>query len=278
MDTVLTAVAAIALAVAAAMGVMLAKLVREERRRSEARVQALTEMTAERVASPPARAPRAEFVTVAPSRAEDAVIRPSAALAEVELFAERERSSPWGTRFAVIGALAAIVVLVGIVVASRSDERPAETPTATAATVAQPAPLELLSLRYEQQGDRMVITGLVRNPSGAAVLAHVTATAFLFGSDGTFLASGRAPLDYTTLAAGDESPFVISVPVSGTVARYRVGFRGEDGRVLAHVDRRAMGTLAERSSRTTTGRSFAATDRSRASTASAHALSADRGQ
>jgi hypothetical protein len=122
----------------------------------------------------------------------------------------------------------------------------------------------------------MVITGLVRNPSGAAVLAHVTATAFLFGSDGTFLASGRAPLDYTTLAAGDESPFVISVPVSGTVARYRVGFRGEDGKVLAHVDRRAIGTLAERNPRTTTGRPFVATDRSPASTDSAHALSADR--
>ena len=55
---------------------------------------------------------------------------------------------------------------------------------------------------------------------------------------------GRAPLDFATLAPGDESPFVLGVPVSGTVARYRVGFRSEDGRVIAHIDRRAAGTLA----------------------------------
>ena len=32
--------------------------------------------------------------------------------------------------------------------------------------------------------------------------------------------------------------FVISVPVTAPVARYRVGFRGEDGRIIGHVDRR----------------------------------------
>ncbi len=251
MDAVLTAVTAVSLAIAAATSVMLAKLAREERRRSEARVEALTEMAAEPVAAPRATTPRSQPAAAASLRALDAAIRPAAAPAELqELFAGPERPSPWGARLAVIGGLGAIVMLVGIVVASRPDGRPAETGTATvAAAPAQPAPLELLSLRYEQQNDRMVITGLVRNPAGSAGLAHVTATAFLFGSDGTFLASGRAPLDYTTLAAGDESPFVITVPVSATVARYRVGFRGEDGRVLAHVDRRAVGTLAVRDSR-----------------------------
>ena len=37
---------------------------------------------------------------------------------------------------------------------------------------------------------------------------------------------------------------MVSVPVSGTVARYRVGFRTADGSVIAHVDRRADGTAA----------------------------------
>jgi hypothetical protein len=32
--------------------------------------------------------------------------------------------------------------------------------------------------------------------------------------------------------------------VKGEVARYRVGFRGEDGRVIAHVDRRTGGAIA----------------------------------
>jgi hypothetical protein len=72
----------------------------------------------------------------------------------------------------------------------------------------------------------------------------VTATAFLFGGDGTFLTSGRAPLDFTTLRAGEESPFVINVPVTGAVARYRVSFRDQTGRVIGHIDRRNNGAVA----------------------------------
>jgi hypothetical protein len=88
------------------------------------------------------------------------------------------------------------------------------------------------------------ITGLVQNPRQGAPLTRITATAMLFGSDGTFLASGRAPLDFSTLRPGDESGFVITVPVSAPVARYRVGFRAEDGRIIGHVDRRLTGTIA----------------------------------
>ena len=66
----------------------------------------------------------------------------------------------------------------------------------------------------------------------------------LFDSDGTFLASGRAPLDFTVLRPGDESGFVITVPVKAPVARYRVGFRNEDGHVIGHIDRRTAATLA----------------------------------
>jgi len=32
--------------------------------------------------------------------------------------------------------------------------------------------------------------------------------------------------------------------VSETVARYRIGFRSEDGRVIAHVDKRQQGPIA----------------------------------
>ena len=48
----------------------------------------------------------------------------------------------------------------------------------------------------------------------------------------------------TSLAPGDDSPFVVSVPVTAAVARYRIGFRGEDGRVIAHVDKRQQGPVA----------------------------------
>ena len=56
-----------------------------------------------------------------------------------------------------------------------------------------------------------------------------------------------APLDFTVLRPGDESPFLISVPVQRPVARYRVGFRDEEGRIIGHVDRRAGGTIARSS-------------------------------
>jgi hypothetical protein len=48
----------------------------------------------------------------------------------------------------------------------------------------------------------------------------------------------------TALAPGDESPFVVAVPVTEAVARYRIGFRGEDGRVIAHIDKRQMAPVA----------------------------------
>ncbi len=104
--------------------------------------------------------------------------------------------------------------------------------------------LELLSLKQTQGTDALTITGLVQNPRDGAVLSNVKATALLFAADGTFLASGGAALDFTVLRPGDESGFVINVPVTGTVARYRVGFRGEDGHVIGHIDRRTASTMA----------------------------------
>ena len=69
----------------------------------------------------------------------------------------------------------------------------------------------------------------MQNPRGGGALSRVTVTAYAFDDKGSFLASGRAPIDVAALAPGDESPFVVSIPVTETVARYRIGFRGEDG-------------------------------------------------
>ena len=84
----------------------------------------------------------------------------------------------------------------------------------------------------------------MQNPRSGAPLSRVTVTAFAFDDKGAFLASGRALIDVTALSPGDESPFVVSVPVTETVARYRIGFRGEDGRVIAHVDKRQQAAVA----------------------------------
>jgi hypothetical protein len=111
---------------------------------------------------------------------------------------------------------------------------------------AESVPLELVALRHSRDAQSLTISGLVENPKTGASQSRLVATAFVFGPDGAFLTSSRAPIDISTLAPGDESPFVVTVPVSGEVSRYRIGFRTEDGRVVAHVDKRTPDTLASK--------------------------------
>jgi hypothetical protein len=283
MDTVLISVTLVALTLAGAMGALVAKLLREERKRSDARVAVLSELAAEptlarsvswtvrqapagavrirrepesreqpqaRRPEPPIHERERQTREREPQGRErerlinDLEIRPAAA----DIFAEPERSSPWGRRFAVIGLLVLFGGAVLFTVALRRvgpEVSTAKTVTPPGATSAAVAPLELVSLRHTQEGGTLTITGLVQNPKTGAAVSRLTATAVVFAPDGTFLAGGKAPLDYTSLAAGDESPFVVTVPVRGSVARYRVGFRAEDGSVVAHVDRRT-GDVARR--------------------------------
>ena len=314
MEPILIVVTALALALAAAMAVVVVTMLRHERARSDARIEALSALAGEtgpttaepsrasthfaaeqlaqwREAARPSResAPTVQAVHPSPrfvaaptavretpsstiDDVDDFEIRPAFArdsdescLAEAaptwtatadavagvgDLFAEPERSSPWANRLVAIGCLGAIVLAIGIALTtfgSRSEVGSETAATAAAAsTKPDVAPLELLSLRHTQEADRIVITGLVQNPRTAAPVAHVAATVFVFGPAGAFLSSNQAPLDYTTLTPGGESKFVVSVPVTGQVSRYRVGFRTEDGHVLPHVDKRAPDALAQK--------------------------------
>jgi hypothetical protein len=286
MDMVLVLVTALSLAIAIAMGVVVVGMLREDRRRSEARVAALMEMADRRpdvqradaqranvqradVARseiPRSEAPRSDVARthVAPSHiARPHVTRPHVArgpadAADVELrrpevvsvagvgdlFAEPDRSSPWTSRLAV-AAMLALVVGGGGYLFLRGGGAPARAEgTNAAAAPSATAPLELVSLSHTQQPASLTVSGLVQNPAAGGVRTRVVATAFVFGDDGAFLGSGRAPLDFTTLSPGDESPFVVTVPVSGRVARYRIGFRTEDGSVIAHVDKRQADAVA----------------------------------
>jgi hypothetical protein len=264
MDTLLIAVTAISLAMAAGMAIVVVKLAGDERRRSEARVAALTAMSVTPEPRPQRSAESAPAGAVTrplpiaqataarvhtQPRLDDLEIRRAepGVPGHAELFAERDQPSPWGRRVAVIGALATVVAAIGFAIASSSDGKPATAPARSAlqtAAAAEPVPLELVSLRHLQQAQSLTVTGLVQNPRTGAPLSRVVVTAFAFGPDGTFLSSSRAPLDFTTLAPGDESPFVVTVPVTGVVSRYRIGFRAEDGGVIAHVDKRVPEALA----------------------------------
>jgi len=250
MDTTLVTVTLLSMAMAAALSVIVWRMLRDERQRSEARVLALTA-----AARPPSAAPRAGRVEPRTAHL-DLTIRETpapAGPAAAAMFVERHVESPWGHRFAVMGGLGLVAASVILFSLMQNDRNAARRGPGAASAAAAPQPvaspaavagLELLSLRDGRQSGSLSITGLVQNPRGGATLSRVTVTAYAFDDKGAFLASGRALLEVTTLAPGDESPFVVSVPVTETVARYRIGFRGEDGRVIAHVDKRQQAPVA----------------------------------
>jgi hypothetical protein len=242
MDTTLVTVTVLSMGMAAALSVIVWRLLRDERRRSEARVAALAAA---------ARTPaiRTEPSHDLPLRGDGPARADAGPIATSPLFVDPVRTSPWGSRLAVMAclALAVTTVLLLILMATaprRGVEAASAAPAGAAAQMANDAGLELMSLRDAHQNGTLTITGLVHNPRSAPILSRVTVTAYAFDDKGAFLASGRALLDVTTLAPGDDSPFVVTVPVGDGVARYRIGFRAEDGRVIGHVDRRQQGPIA----------------------------------
>jgi hypothetical protein len=261
MESVLIVVTLVSLCMTIALAVILVRLVRDERRRSDARVAVLREMAEAAVERQPTERAQPSAISYqrsAKSGSTDVLRQPADldldyshdnTVLGTELFIRPEPSTAWPRRLAIVGILVLVVAAVGLAVRSRLGSTAPTTSVATAATTGsasgqQTALLELLSLKQTQDTGALTITGLVQNPRDGAVLSKISATALVFSADGTFLASGRAPLDYTVLRPGDESGFVISVPVSAPVARYRVGFRSEDGRVIGHIDRRTATTMA----------------------------------
>jgi hypothetical protein len=225
MDLVLVTITAISLFLAIALGLIVFKLLREERLRSEARVALLTSAVGER----PVRTHR----EAAPQPAS----RVPPSVASGELFVVAEDESPWRQRFGAALAVGALMVLVGYGltwIGSSSSSAARE-------TAATEAPLELVSLQHAFEGGTFAISGTVLNPRHGAPVAQPSVTASLFAPDGSLLATQQSALDYATLAPGDESGFVIKIPMKGAVSRYRVGFRRPDGSVIAHVDRRTDG-------------------------------------
>ena len=231
MDTTLVTVTVLSMGMASALSAIVWRMLRLERQRSNARVAALAALAAE--ASEKDRPARIEHDP--PARGE-----PLRSLAGPVMFGESERHSPWSVRFAVMTAMA--LVVSSIVLFSLAARAPgAATRSAGAAVKAE---LELLSLHDARQADSLTITGLVQNPRTGAPLSRVAVTAYTFDGSGSFLASGRALIDVTALAPGGESHFTVTVPAGNSVARYRVGFRDEAGRVIAHVDRRQPAPVA----------------------------------
>jgi hypothetical protein len=234
MDLVLVSIAAISLVLAIAMGLIVLKLQREERERSDARVALLAAAVGD---DPVPHVQDSDTVTFAEPAGGQAVV-------SGDLFAVPEAESPWLRRLGVAAAVALIVTSVGYGLTELGSA------ARTQATTIQAAPLELVALQHTQDADTLTISGAVSNPPAGATVTHIAVAVQLFGSDGTLLATGRAPLDYATLAPGDESGFVIKVRAQDAVRRYRVGFRRPDGSIVGHVDRRRDGSAARNTGRT----------------------------
>ena len=139
-----------------------------------------------------------------------------------------------GTRYAGVAIVGACVVAATAGLTVFASRAPARAPVKPAAV---DAPLELMSLEHERDGERLIVRGIIRNPATAAERDGLSATVLIFGQDGTLISTGRAQVPAARLNAGATTPFVVTIPDAGGVERFRISFR-TDTRVEPHVDRR----------------------------------------
>jgi hypothetical protein len=212
MNVFLLAVAIVSVVAAVVSSTIAWRVTRDERRRSDARVAALSSAIYD-----------------------DGPPSPSASAALFE-----EATPEPSDSFRIVATIAAcvIVVVTGMTfVTARSAARPGS-PVASAGATAD-APLELLALEHDRDGDRLIVRGLVRNPVNGTERRGLSAVVMLYGRDGRYIASGRAAVPLASLAAGETTPFVVSVASADDVERFRLSFR-TGARVELHVDRRGQ--------------------------------------
>lgn len=147
-----------------------------------------------------------------------------------------------GVPFAAVMGVLAVLLLGGAVLAVNHGI--GSVAASSQATEPTSAPLELVSLHHLREGDRLSVDGRVRNPTSGSPLKQVNAVVFLFDHGGTYISTGRAPIEFTTLEPGQESRFTVALPNATAVGRYRVSFRADSGGVVPHIDRRATSPLA----------------------------------
>jgi hypothetical protein len=281
MDVVMLAVTGVALALAVGMSIVAVRLLRGERHRSAARVSALESAALQEFDEIEYRepAPRERERDEPPMRAmrlrddqdqyDEDEPEIEIDLATGPMFTATDEPKAPGRRWLALGAVAVVMAcLVGTIYvvfkpaavgassqaapgASSSAVSPEHATSPSPTTVSQAnqlRPIELLSLKHTIDGTTFSLAGLVVNPIDATPLTHVVAVVYLFDKDGAYFASGKSELEFSGLRPGEESPFTIKIPNVSRIGKYRVGFRREDGSVIAHVDKRgqrAAGSMTE---------------------------------
>ncbi len=248
MDTLLLGITVVSLIVALVMSVTAWRLMQEDKRRSAARIAALSSAAADgpelvqRIGPAPADVDIVHRIESALPRApwKPPVVKPIARTIETgvspasgSLFSSpRHPVSDNRQKTLAVAAVVFFACLVGGTAWVMSA------PEGTSAVAVGPnSPLELVSLSHSRENNKLSVSGLVRNPASGKAVERLSAVVFLFDRAGTFVTSSRAHVDFLRLAAGDESPFVIAIAAPPTVARYRVSFRTDAG-VVPHIDRR----------------------------------------
>jgi hypothetical protein len=222
MDTVLIVLTCASVAAATVFGISAWRSRAEEERRSAARVAALS-----------AAIDGSDAVPLAESNAPGVPAALQGA-GVTSMFATASGASVRGLPLVKMGVFAALALAFLVVVAMANRDH-----MATAAPAgSSDAMLELVSMQHIREGRVLTVTGLVRNPRTGVPRSNIAAVVSAFDRKGALVASGNAGLDFTNLAPGDESPFVVTLRDASGVARYRLGFRTGTS-TLRHVDRRA---------------------------------------
>jgi len=219
MTIVLLIVTGVSMTLAGVMSAVAWHTTRAERRRSDARVAALASAIYEDSEETPAVNLLTERPSAAPGRHGVAALIGACAIALVAGLAASASRSP-GSRS-------------GARSLSASDSRSARLQPNVPAS----APLELIALEHERDGEALVIRGLLRNPPDAAERDGLSAVVLLLARDGDVLATARAAVPAVRLAPGATTPFVVNVRGVADIDRFRLSFR-TDTRVEPHVDRR----------------------------------------
>lgn len=248
MDIILLGITVVSLGVALVMSVAAWRLTRDEKKRSAARVAALSVAATVNEGDDVPLQIAAEVRPLAKAPWSAPRVAPVAPVAPVSLASPASLVSPASGFLSAAGAshdsgggqkALAFAAVVLFLVLSAGLVWLMSGPRGTSAVAIGPnSPLELVSLTHARQNDKLAVSGLVRNPASAKPIEHLSAVVFLFDRVGTFVMSSRANVDYLKLGAGDESPFVVSLDAPATVTRYRVSFRTDDG-LIPHVDRRS---------------------------------------
>jgi hypothetical protein len=97
--------------------------------------------------------------------------------------------------------------------------------------------IELVSMRHVLDGETLIVSGFVRNPTPSAT-PSLAAVVSVLGRDGQIVARGESPLDPLVLGPGKETSFRVRVPDVGDPGRYRLAFMN-GSQIVPHVDRRS---------------------------------------